>query len=92
MVKFKVVRLCKEDAMTIVPTSMARYDLERVAELLSKTGYDVDDKGVMVTVALDGKEVTLYPSGRMVVAHINGKEDAAQVAEAIYAMLEPCRE
>ncbi len=92
MVKFKVVRLCKEEAMTIVPTEIARYDLEMAAELLRKAGYSVDDKGVMVTAVSDGKEITVYSSGRMVVAGIDGKEEAGQVAEAAYAVLEPSRE
>jgi hypothetical protein len=34
MVKFKAVRLCKEDAMSVVPTEILRYDLERVVQLL----------------------------------------------------------
>ncbi len=92
MVKFKVVRLCKEEAMTIVPIAIARYDLERAADLLRKAGYVVDDKGVMVTAASGGKEITVYPSGRMVVAGIGDKEEAGQVAEAAYALLEPSRE
>ncbi|KQM12783.1 hypothetical protein AOA80_00315 [Methanomassiliicoccales archaeon RumEn M1] len=92
MVKFKVVRLCKEEAMTIVPTTIVRYDLEAAAELLRKAGYSVDDKGVMVTAASGRREVTVYPSGRMVVAGIDGKEEAGQVAEAMYAILEPSKE
>jgi TATA-box binding protein (TBP) (component of TFIID and TFIIIB) len=92
MVKFKVVRLCKEDAMTIVPTNMARYDLEKAAGLLREAGYEVDDKGVMVTAASERREITLYPSGRMVVAGIDGKEEAGQVAEATYSVLDPARE
>ena len=39
MVKFKVVRLCKEEAMTIVPTEIARFDLEKAADLLRGAGY-----------------------------------------------------
>ncbi len=92
MVKFKVVRRCKEEAMTIVPTEIARFDLEKAADLLRGAGYHVDDKGVMVTATIEDKEVTIYPSGRMVVAGINGKEEAGQVAEATYSMIEPSRE
>lgn len=46
----------------------------------------------MVTATIEDKEVTIYPSGRMVVAGINGKEEAGQVAEATYSMIEPSRE
>lgn len=92
MVKFKVARLCREEAMTIVPYSISRYDLEMAAELLGKAGYQVDDKGVMFTAAAGGKEITVYPSGRMVVAGIKGKKEAGQVAEAVFDIIEPSRE
>ncbi len=92
MMKFKVVRLCKEEAMTIVPTTNARFDLEKAADLLREAGCEVDDKGVMVTASYQGKEITIYSSGRMVIAGISGKEEAGKVAEAAYATIEASRE
>lgn len=88
MVKFKVVRLCKEDAVSIVPTEMLRYDLDKAAKLLEGKGYEVVPQGLMIIAKGEGHEVTLYPSGRMLLSGSNDKEKAGELANGIYAVVE----
>jgi ribonuclease HIII len=88
MVKFKVIRLCKEEAVSIVPTAMLRYDLDKAADLLRDKGYNVLSQGLMVIAKGPGHEVTLYASGRMLLSGSEKKEKAAEMAEEIYATVE----
>jgi ribonuclease HIII len=88
MVRFKVVRLCKEDAVSIVPTEVLRYDLEKAAKLLEANGYDIVSQGLMIIAKGEEHEVTLYASGRMLLSGSNDKERAGDLAKSIYAMVE----
>jgi TATA-box binding protein (TBP) (component of TFIID and TFIIIB) len=88
MVKFKVVRLCKDEAVSIVPTQMLRYDLDGAAKLLEQNGYQVLSQGLMVIAKGPGHEVTLYASGRMLLSGVKDKEKAGEVAGEVYAKVE----
>lgn len=88
MVRFKVVRLCKEDAVSIVPTEVLRYDLEKAAKLLEANGYDIVSQGLMIIAKGEEHEMTLYASGRMLLSGSNDKERAGDLAKSIYAMVE----
>ncbi len=88
MVKFKVVRLCKDEAVSIVPTQMLRYDLNRAARLLEERGYDVVSQGLMIIAKGQGHEVTLYASGRILLSGVKDRGEAAEVAEQVYATVE----
>lgn len=88
MVKFKVIRLCKEEAVSVVPTEMLRYDLDKAAVLLEGKGYEVVSQGLMIIAKGEGHEVTLYASGRMLLSGSNDKDKAGDMAKEIYAMVE----
>ena len=88
MVRVKVIRRCKEEAVSIVPTQMLRYDLDKVAMLLAGKGYEVVSQGLMVIAKGHQHEVTFYASGRMLLTGSERKERAAEMAETIYATVE----
>lgn len=88
MVKYRLVRLCKEDAMSVVPLEMYRYDLECAAILLKEKGYEVVAQGPMVIIRDLDHEATFYPSGRILLSHVENKEVAASVANRIYDIVE----
>lgn len=88
MVKFKAVRLCKQDAMSIVPTEAVRFDLVKAAELLEQKGYETTMQGPMLIARSADVEITLYTSGRMLISRVETKEKAAMVAELIYEAVE----
>lgn len=92
MVNFKIIGICKQEALSIVPTEDVRYDLERMTELLSQAGHDVNDQGLMVTVSSNGHTVTIYTNGRMLITGVSTKEEAAQIATSLYDTAEPSRE
>jgi ArsR family metal-binding transcriptional regulator len=87
MVKFKVVRLCKQDAMSVVPTEVLRFDLEKAAEILKTNGYEATMQGPML-IAKKDIELTLYASGRMLLSKVESKEKAVEMANRVYAAVE----
>jgi len=90
--KFKVVSLCKKDAMSVIPQEIVRYDLEKCAEVLRSKGFEVKDPGVMVRASRGGTETVLYKNGRMMVNPAESKEKVRAIAEEFYAMVESARE
>ncbi len=88
MVKFKLVRLCREDAMSVIPLEMRRYDLDKASQALKEKGYEVVAQGVMVIIRDPDHELTLYPSGRILLSHVESKEVATAVAERVYEIVE----
>jgi TATA-box binding protein (TBP) (component of TFIID and TFIIIB) len=90
--KFKVISLCKKDAMSVVPQEVVRYDLARCAEILRSKGFEVKDPGVMVRASRGGIETVLYKNGRMMVSPAENKEIVREIAEEFYAMVESARE
>lgn len=91
-VRFKVVDLCKKDAMSVVPQDVIRYDLERCAEILRSEGFEVKGPGVMVRASRDGTEMTLYKNGRMMMTPAENKEKVRKMAEDLYALMEAALE
>lgn len=91
-IRFKVVDLCKKDAMSVVPQDVIRYDLERCAEILRSEGFDVKGPGVMIRASRDGTEITLYKNGRMMMTPVENKEKVRELAEDFYALMEAARE
>jgi ribonuclease HIII len=90
--RFKVVSLCKKDAMSSVPQEVVRYDLEKSAEVLRSKGFEVKGPGVMVRASRGGTETILYKNGRIMVSPAGSKEVVRAIAEEFYAIVESARE
>jgi TATA-box binding protein (TBP) (component of TFIID and TFIIIB) len=91
-IRFKVVDLCKKDAMSVVPQDIIRYDLERCVEILRSKGFEVKGPGVMIRASRDGTEMTLYKNGRMMMTPVENKEKVRDLAQNFYALIETARE
>ena len=88
MVKFKVIRLCKQEALSIAPTEMLRYDLVKAGDLLRSKGFEVRSQGPMIVASSEGFEATFYPNGRMLISKVDTKERATEIANRIYEAVE----
>ncbi len=88
MMKYKIVRLCQHEAMSVVPQMPASFDLEKVAPVLKRAGYSVDDQGLMLIAVKDGSDITLYKSGRLLVHPVRTKEETTTLADAFYQAIE----
>ncbi len=89
--KFKVVRMCKDEALTIVPTQVVRFDLLKAESILREHGYEVSNLGVMINATKDGLTFTLYKSGRMIMNPGVDKKKAETLASDFYDMVEEAK-
>jgi molybdopterin-synthase adenylyltransferase len=72
--------LCGRNAVQIRPRPAPAVDLAALAERLAEVG-DVEVNEYLLRLAVDGKEMTVFPDGRAIV---KGVDDEAQ-ARALYA-------
>jgi hypothetical protein len=87
--KFRIIRICKSEAMSAVPQTPIRFDLVRSSASLRDHGYDVEENPVMSIAKKDGVEVTMYMNGRLLVAPATNKEAVRELAELFYSYLVP---
>lgn len=85
--KFRLIRVCKGEAMSAIPQEVVRFDLKASAGGLERDGYQVDDKEMMLVAKKDGVEVTVYVNGRLMISPMQDKERAKQISEATYSTL-----
>jgi len=85
--RFKVVRLCKTNALSIVPQEVVRFDLEASAAILKEQGYNVEDSGVMIVAGKSGIDITIYQNGRMMIHPATEKERAREIAAELYSIM-----
>jgi hypothetical protein len=85
--KYRLIRVCKGEAMSAIPQMVVRYDLKASALSLKRNGYEVDDKEIMIIARRSGIELTLYVNGRLMLAPMEDKERAMSVADTFYSLL-----
>jgi hypothetical protein len=85
--KFRIIRICKSEAMSAVPQTPVRFDLDRSSASLRTNGYEVQENQVMVIAKKDNVEVTLYMNGRLLVTPATDKEAVLKLAEVFYSYL-----
>ncbi len=86
--RFKLVRMCKGETVTIIPMEAIRLDLDKASSLLKESGYEVSNPGVMVTATKNDLNFTLYKSGRILLSPSVEKEEAEKLAGEFYEVVE----
>ena len=63
-----------------------RVDLRRTAECLKGRGYTVKKliPGMMLIVEMEGYEVSVYPSGKIIVKLLTDAKKGEEIARAVY--------
>jgi ArsR family metal-binding transcriptional regulator len=89
--RFKVLRVCQSNALSVVPQEVVRFDLDKAAEVLGEAGYLVTHSDVLVIASKDGKEITLYTNGRLMMHPVEGRDAAATLADEFYARIEEAK-
>jgi hypothetical protein len=84
---FRIIRICKSEAMSAVPQTPIRFDLDRSSASLRQNGYEVQENPVMVIAKKDDVEVTLYMNGRLLVTPATDKDAVKKLAEGFYSYL-----
>ncbi len=89
---YRLIRVCKGEAMSAIPQTVVRYDLKASAAALALDGYEVEDKEVMIVARRSGIEITLYINGRLMMAPMDDKESAKRSADSFYRLLMEAKE
>ena len=85
MIKYKVVQLCQQDAISIIPIERVTLDLEKIARCLCQIGYKVEDQGIMVTASKESLEVSVYKNGRVLINGTTSKDIPELIGKEIYS-------
>jgi len=85
--RFRLIRVCKGEAMSTIPQDVVRYDLKRSVGPLQDEGYTVEDRDMMLIASKDGIEITIYVNGRMMITPMKEKENATSISNKIYSIL-----
>ena len=83
---FKIMRMCKNDAMSAVPMEVIKIDLAKTTPKLRENDFQVDTSDVMLIARNRDYEVTIFRNGRLMIGPVKGKEHAGQIAEIIYSL------
>ncbi len=88
MIKYKVVQLCQQDALSIIPIERIAIEMDKTAGCLIEKGFSADNQGVMVTASKDKIAVSIYKNGRILVSGTTSKETAEEIAQDVYSLQE----
>jgi hypothetical protein len=87
--KLKIMRICRGEAVAVVPRERVRYDLDVAAQTLQAKGYEVAPSDVMVIALREGAEITLYRNGRLMIRPAMEKDAAMITASGFYEDIKP---
>ena len=85
--RFRLIRICKGEAISAIPQDVVRYDLKASVPELVKNGYEVEDREMMLVTNRNGIEITAYVNGRLMMSPMNDKEMAKGIADSFYPLL-----
>jgi hypothetical protein len=85
--KFKVERICRTDSMSAIPMEHRRFDLPLSAIKLEEAGHKVESHELYLVVNVDGLDLTVYPSGRVLIHPMNDKARAKELAQRLFSLL-----
>lgn len=85
--RFRLIRICKGEAMSAIPQDVIRYDLKASVTSLVQNGYDVEDRDMMLIAKRSGIEITAYVNGRLMISPMSDKESAKSMADSFYPLL-----
>ncbi|HUT27455.1 MAG TPA: hypothetical protein VMW85_05360 [Methanomassiliicoccales archaeon] len=85
--KFKVERICRTDSMSAIPMERIRFDLKASVETIEQAGHAVESQELYLAIKMEGLDVTIYPSGRMLIHPLNDKPKAKELAQRVFSFL-----
>lgn len=85
--KFRVERICRTDSMSAIPMEHRRFDLPLSVIQLEEAGHKVESHELYLVVTVDGLDLTVYPSGRVLIHPLNDKSKAKELAQRLFVLL-----
>jgi len=85
--KFKVERICRTDSMSAIPMESVRFNIPASAEAMQGRGMAVEPHELYLVVMIDDLDLTVYPSGRVLLHPLNDKTRAKELAQRMFEMM-----
>jgi len=85
--KYKVERICHTDSMSAIPMERIRFDLKASVETIEHAGLAVESQELYLAINMEGLDVTIYPSGRVLIHPLNDKNKAKELAQRLFVLL-----
>ncbi len=83
-----VAKPCKtERAYEVIPETRMEIDAERMAEKLEDNGYSIIIKTPHIVVVRKEYEISVYPSGRILIKKVDDRKVAERIADEIYGVI-----
>lgn len=85
-------RLCESNvSYEFFPRKDTQFPLDKLGPEMEKAGVMCDIKtAFVITCKKDGVNVSIYPSGKILIKNINVEKDAKKVFESILKVLNKC--
>ena len=85
--KYKMERMCRCDSISAVPMERQRFDLKASEKSLKAAGYEVGYQELFLTLMVDGMDLTIYSSGRILFHPAKDKVKAKELALKLFDLL-----
>ena len=85
--EFLTVKPCKFDAYEVVPKGKVSMNLDKVEKMLSRNGYEILANPKVMLVVKKMVEISIYPSGRLLMHPVTDRQEAERLAKDLYAAL-----
>ncbi len=85
--KFKVERICRSDSMSAIPMEHRRFDLPSSAVKIVEAGHKVESQELYLVVKMEDLDLTVYPSGRVLIHPLNDKSKAKELAKRLFVLM-----
>jgi ArsR family metal-binding transcriptional regulator len=85
--EFLAVKPCKFDAYEVVPKGKVSMNLDKVEKILSRNGYEILTNPKVMLVVRKKVEISIYPSGRLLMHPVADRQEAERLAKELYAAL-----
>jgi hypothetical protein len=82
------VKPCGPELYELIPKRNIRIDIAAAARVLERDGFQIIERSDLVLHVRDEHEISIYPSGKILVFPAKGAEAAASVGHRMMAILE----
>ena len=80
---FLSIRPCGRDVFELIPRKGLAVDLQKAGRALARAGFRVTELSEMAVTASGPQEISLFPTGKLIVFPVKTNDEAEQVGESL---------
>ena len=85
--EFLSVKPCGRDLYELIPKKNVRFEIDTIAKTLEREGFKIMDQSDLVIQVKKAHDISLYPSGKMLVFPASSGEEAVEIGQEIMILL-----